>query len=356
MPIPVQCSGCQTRLNAPDSAAGKHVRCSKCQALVPVPEVLDPLPVDDEPPPAPVAKSGVVAKPAAKPAAPPPEPLPLDDDEPSDEPPAKFKKPAPKKKRREEDDGDGGGRGKSFRERRAAAIGGPPPAIMLAVAAVVGLAIVGGVAYTGYALFLSEGAMTAGGGGDGKGGGGRGGAKAAVPAGWREYPSQRGGFKIYVPPGEAMEMDAPTIDDLFPAEVGKKKGKGPPKSLIAGGRMVSATTQSMDVGLMAIGVRFNGGSPADRETVLETLVRGIFEQGGSVKAQVKSRKDVTWLGQKGKEILLHIPASAISEPTDMLVRTVIVGSTGYVGAFGGKSRDAHADWENGFFDNFEVLK
>lgn len=46
MPIPVVCASCQTRLNAPDAAAGKKVKCPKCQAVMAVP-------AGDEPPPLP---------------------------------------------------------------------------------------------------------------------------------------------------------------------------------------------------------------------------------------------------------------------------------------------------------------
>ena len=39
MPIRVQCSGCQTFLNAPDAAAGKALKCRQCGGRVPVPAV-----------------------------------------------------------------------------------------------------------------------------------------------------------------------------------------------------------------------------------------------------------------------------------------------------------------------------
>jgi hypothetical protein len=37
MPTTVQCPGCSSRLNAPDAAAGKKVKCPKCQTLIVVP-------------------------------------------------------------------------------------------------------------------------------------------------------------------------------------------------------------------------------------------------------------------------------------------------------------------------------
>ena len=53
MSIAVVCSQCSAKLNAPDSAAGKKVKCPKCQGVIAVPEPLPLAPefevVDDEP-------------------------------------------------------------------------------------------------------------------------------------------------------------------------------------------------------------------------------------------------------------------------------------------------------------------
>jgi LSD1 subclass zinc finger protein len=54
MPIAVVCSTCSARLNAPDGAAGKKVKCPKCQTPIVVPD-LQPMQfevVEDEPAPA----------------------------------------------------------------------------------------------------------------------------------------------------------------------------------------------------------------------------------------------------------------------------------------------------------------
>jgi hypothetical protein len=59
MPIPVDCPACNTRLRAPDGAAGMTLSCPRCQAPVPVPgspAPARPAPVlsqDRRPPPAP---------------------------------------------------------------------------------------------------------------------------------------------------------------------------------------------------------------------------------------------------------------------------------------------------------------
>src|SRR4051812_22725535 len=63
MPIPVKCPGCAATLKAPDTAAGKRVKCPRCGGLISVAAPAPPAP----------AKEAVKA-PARRPAkAPPPE-------------------------------------------------------------------------------------------------------------------------------------------------------------------------------------------------------------------------------------------------------------------------------------------
>lgn len=107
MPIPVVCSKCSAKLNAPDNAAGKRVKCPRCQTAMVVPELLaaemEPQfeVVDDAPPPAKKlpAKPKVVAQ------------VELDDD---DDRPRKKRRPVddedddddrPRKKRKKSDEG-----------------------------------------------------------------------------------------------------------------------------------------------------------------------------------------------------------------------------------------------------------
>ncbi|HEY1188861.1 MAG TPA: hypothetical protein VGE74_14495 [Gemmata sp.] len=93
MPL-VVCPGCSAKLNAPENAAGKKVRCPKCQTVVPVPapvaelEVpeLEPLPIEPDPPE------------PMRPAKAPPQPVRNADDEDGDD--------RPRKRRREERDDD----------------------------------------------------------------------------------------------------------------------------------------------------------------------------------------------------------------------------------------------------------
>ena len=64
MPIPVVCAACQTKLSAPDAAAGKKVKCKNCQAVILVPEVEESDFEFVDPAPVPAAKP-IVAKPIA---------------------------------------------------------------------------------------------------------------------------------------------------------------------------------------------------------------------------------------------------------------------------------------------------
>ena len=100
MPVPVVCPSCRSRLNAPDAAIGKRVKCPECESAVPVPNTspageigpVSPPPslrprVAPLPPPEPAAGGGSPfdfaapsPPPARKPPPPPaPRPLELDD-------------------------------------------------------------------------------------------------------------------------------------------------------------------------------------------------------------------------------------------------------------------------------------
>jgi hypothetical protein len=68
MSIPVVCPNCSAKLNAPDSAAGKRVKCPKCQTGMVVPEPLpeaSPFEVVDDPQPAAKAAPKVAGRPRA---------------------------------------------------------------------------------------------------------------------------------------------------------------------------------------------------------------------------------------------------------------------------------------------------
>jgi len=48
MPIVVTCPGCSATLKAPDTAAGKKVKCPKCTSAIPVPAAEEPPVMEEE--------------------------------------------------------------------------------------------------------------------------------------------------------------------------------------------------------------------------------------------------------------------------------------------------------------------
>lgn len=110
MPIAVVCSECNARLNAPDAAAGKTLKCPKCKSAIEVPEpegapdfevVDEPTPPRKKSAPAPSAKPAVAKKPVI---------IVEDDEDEEDEKPRKKKRPVdddndtPRSKKRRQDD------------------------------------------------------------------------------------------------------------------------------------------------------------------------------------------------------------------------------------------------------------
>jgi hypothetical protein len=130
MPIAVTCPGCSVNMKAPDAAAGKKVKCPKCQALITVPGSAQFEVVDESPPAAKRPSFGGGSKPAIEVAAaeveeeekPKPKAKRLaaeDDDDEDDKPRKKTRdqdddedeRPTKKKNRkRDEDDEEGGSR------------------------------------------------------------------------------------------------------------------------------------------------------------------------------------------------------------------------------------------------------
>jgi hypothetical protein len=143
MPIAVLCPGCGAELNAPDSAAGKQVKCPRtgCGTLMIVPELL----------------------------------------------PAAEVPPAPRPRRRRDEDGA------DDRPRRREQAGLSPAAVAGIVLG--GLLILGAVGYGVYALAFKKPDEARSGGGSG----GSDDSKPAGPPGWVEYTSEEDGFRAYFP-------------------------------------------------------------------------------------------------------------------------------------------------------------
>jgi hypothetical protein len=214
MPIPVLCPGCSVRLNAPDAAAGKNVKCPKCQTLMTIPAA-DGMDLDDAPPskptpkrpPAPPPKSAPVrsaAGPARPPAAPPPrKPAPvktdvmLDDDEDD----------RPRRRHRDDEDDDDD---RPRKKKGPAKKGGLNPGVLIG-AGVLGVVLLGAGGYAVYHFTRDkekdkETTASTGGGGQNTGGGGGG---DSVPSGWVSFSPPNGGFKVNLP-SRPINADQPT--------------------------------------------------------------------------------------------------------------------------------------------------
>jgi hypothetical protein len=181
MPIAVTCPGCNARLNAPDSAAGKAVKCSQCAAVVPVPAADAGYEVMDAP--RPVARA-VAARPARDAEVPRParKPHVIDDDEDDDRP----------RKRRPRDEDEDEGDDSRPRRGKAKKKGGVPVwvfaagggGVLLTIGAVVAVLTFGG----------KEGGGGLGGGVFGK----------SPPPGFSDVGDSASGFRVFLP-GQVLQ-------------------------------------------------------------------------------------------------------------------------------------------------------
>jgi hypothetical protein len=300
VPILVECPGCGTKLSAPDSGAGKKVRCPKagCGTLVPVPM---PLPVEEVP--------VVDAEPA-----PPPKPRPVkaaaveDDD---DDRPRKRRRDEgeddddrPRGRRRDDDD-DARPRRRPRRKRS-----GTNPAVVGLI--VLGLIVlIGG---GGYGIYM----LVAGG--------------TPPPPGWKEHEYKADNFKAYFPkeprvtsmpnPGRAGGEE---FDAIESASVYVSGGFDDP------------------VQVQMIVARFKPGMASSARDKLKTKFREMVDKTG----RAGEGKSVRWLGGSGDEF------TSSSE----VVRIVFTDTGIYAANVrGSKGSRAKPEEEKGFFDNVRLLK
>lgn len=221
MPIVVVCPGCGAKLNAPDIAAGKRVKCPKpeCGTAITIPAPAAEFEVVEDEPPAPPKK------PAPAPVAKPKKPVvEVDEDEDEDAPKKPAKKPAraveeddekPKKKAKaravEDDEDDEDDRPTKKKKKQK---GGLSPALIGAIA-VGGVLLLGGVGYGIYALAFQKKEETAKPNPTpnpnpqppGPVGPNPPGVTPGIPAGWEEYRSDGDKFKMMMPKGVMKERE-----------------------------------------------------------------------------------------------------------------------------------------------------
>jgi hypothetical protein len=306
MPIIVACPRCATKLSAPDDAAGRQVRCPRpnCGAVAQVPVFL-------------AAEEVAVVDAVAVP----PRPVRAVEDE--DDPPRR-------KRRRDDVDADERPRRRAKRRARS----GGATAALGVVAAILGVLVaLGGIGYGIYALVSKEGdtAKKDTSGGDTGGGLNTGGSgvKAPVPTGWVLHTSTNGKFKAYFP-----KSPSDTTTSSNGLSVNMVMTGGPRERL-------AVIVVGIPIPPQAAGV--------NRDQLAEYMRQGIMQKQG--KARVVSQRSVTWSGRPALEMTLES-----SNKKALVVMRQLVTDTGMYFAFFACSTGPSPDEENGFFDNFELLK
>jgi len=299
-------------LSAPDDAAGKMIKCPKpgCGAVAAVPHYL---PAEE------VAVVDAVAVPAPKSARttqheaerPRQRPRPGDDDDDDDD------RPRPKRKRSAKDDDDYEFDHSRRRPRRKSGM-----AAGAVVAIVLGsIVLLGGIGYGIYALVGGKGGLLA--------------KKAPPPGGWKQFTYAKDGFKAFFP----SEPSVGSMDGFGGFAAVNMPGANMPGSFsIYIPRNIFAPVHAS-----VIVVQYRGSlSSAERNRMRDL----ILQQRGHHFDDSKEIKSVRWLG---------VDADEVVTPRN-LVRIALVGNTLYMAEIGADKGRASAADENGFFDNFELVK
>jgi hypothetical protein len=341
MPIAVLCPGCEARLNAPDTAAGKTVKCPKCQAPMVIP-------------------------------APDPEPEP--EEVPRRRPAAEREDDRPRKKRRPVDDEDEDDDHPRRKGKRKPAKAGPPVGLLVGGGLAALLLLVGGGFAAYWFGFRDKGKDVAAGGGAGgnvapggggdEGGGDAPGPKAPIPVGWKEVAPPGWGFKMYVPriPTPAPKWELPPARASKPrmsreVEIGRVEDEAVHFSVrmaVFPDGMAAAdaekflldeledATKDFPIGLQAF---------VKRTTRKATL-------GGKPASELRTEMDVAGLLARSPNLARQFRRLKGGPPDRVTAvwRYCVNGGRGYVVnmAWLGSTPPPDAD-ARGFFDNFEFV-
>ena len=318
MPILVVCPRCGAKLNAPDSGAGKHVRCPKegCGTIVPIPGLL---PAEE------VVEAVAVA-------APPPRVVRVaaeieeDDVEVIEDEPAK---PRPRRKPRYADDDD-----YDFdhprRTRRKTRI---HPAIIVGVLVGSVLTLVGG----GYAIYrvLSEKSTSS----TASTSGGPNEPRHSGLAGWQEFSYPDAGFRASFP--QAPQL-VPGSQPPIPLR-GYESGTGSKINNWGSGDRKA---------IYVVSLRFRGGfSPPDFMSAIATLRQSATNKGDT---RVSEPRTVNWGGEQAVEVTLdELTARTGGRGGRMILRYTTLGSRAFIATIGGSPATSIRPEEvQGFFDSF----
>jgi hypothetical protein len=341
MPITVICPKCSAKLNAPDTTAGKRVKCPKpgCGTAIQVPEADSSQfeVVEDNPSTKATAKKSVTATveedlpPKKKPGQK------VDVDKEDEKPRSKRRReeeeelPQRKKHRDEDDDYE---RDRPLKKKKRKKASGLPPA---AIAGIVlgGLLVLGGMGYGIYAL-SSKDPKT--GSDSNPGGGSNSQGKPRVPVTWVEYKSEAEGFRA-----------------SFPLE--------PKVSDISGGKYKLLRAVDKNDGLI-FNVFFQR-TPIKNVETADGFARLVFSE---YKISVLSTRDATLSGLPAMEysttvpsVMTVLPNANKSRGTDQFegrgfYRVIVTDKAYFMSGIESQGGTPSADLVRDFFDKFELLK
>ena len=282
MPISIVCGNCSAKMKAPDTAAGKRVKCPKCSTPILVPVAEDDFEIVDDEPRKPL-------KSAVKPVA-------VDDDDEVDDRPEK------KSRRRDHDDDDDDDEEERPRKKKnATAKKKGVPVWAFAIAGVAFVAVIGVVA----ALVLiggkpespgTPGALAGPGGTLGP----------STPAGYTAVRETDGGFAVFLP-GDAKKTNAKfngqNLSELghFGWKVDEVRDDNPD------GKQAGASSRPLAA----------GAKPGTDQNALMQLLTEIDSfVTESEKIAVVSKRAVTLGGKPGIEIKVKEKAKQRGKPGD----------------------------------------
>jgi hypothetical protein len=313
MPILVVCPACGTKLSAPDSGAGKQVRCPKagCGTLVPVPEPVEAEEVE--------VVDAAIAPPKPKPVR---TAVAAEEDD------------RPRRKRRDEDDDEDDDRPRRKRGRGAAR--GRSGASTGKVVAIVvgGLLLLGGVGTGGYFLFFTKSSPFSV-------------VSASPPSGWKEYTYEDAGFKAYFP------SEPRRVSDHSLGLLGEAGGRG---------LMIDYTAHSFEDGsALTAGVYTRRVPPhITPEKAREIIYTQLENPAGysNLGLRLIESRTVTWMGHQVKEFRVGLPEHLKRGRDAVIVQRCVVTDTYEIHAHIAMEdgRKLTSRTINGFFDNIEVLK
>jgi hypothetical protein len=350
MPISVLCPSCSAKINAPDAAAGKKVKCPRpgCGAIIAVPQAISPdfEVLEDQPPAKPTPKKvvTVIVEDVPTPKKRIKQDIEVEEEE--ERPKSKRRRDdddqdedRPRRSRGREEDEDEDDRPRRKKPKKSAGI----PPLAIAGIAVGVFFFLGGIGLGIYAL-ASKNTKTDDSAANSDSDLSSGREKAPVPAGWVMYKNEGAGFKAYFP----MKT--------FP--------KPHNQSLVYMSEDVVLKSACLIlVEDFLLENRASAGETAVKEFLLKDL-----------NAKEISRKDSTLAGQRATEILVDlIPKKGTpgkgsqsksktgdAAPDQVIgkgvVRLLVTNRRVYLAIVACETGTPKTEWVNGFFDNFELIK